>query len=152
MGRTEEKKRRGNHEIHEIHEKKTDQKGGVVILFAEESYRIMGACFEVYKIKGTGFLEPVYQECLEIELDLRGIPFTPKAELVLTYKDRTLKHRYEPDFVCFGQIILEIKAVSQLCDEHRAQVHNYLRATGFRLGLLVNFCHHPLLEYERIAL
>ncbi len=123
-----------------------------MILSAEESYQIMGACFEVYKIKGSGFLEPVYQECLEIEFDLRGIPFTPQAELVLTYKDRTLKHRYQPDFVCFGQIILEIKAVSQLCDEHRAQVHNYLRSTGFRLGLLVNFCHHPLLEYERIAL
>jgi len=112
----------------------------------------MGACFEVYKIKGTGFVEPVYQECLEIELGLRGIPFTAKAQLVLTYKDRTLKRRYKPDFVCFEQIILEIKAVSQLSDEHRAQVHNYLRSTGFRLGLLVNFSHHPLLEYERIAL
>ena len=109
-------------------------------------------CCRGNKIKGSGFLEPVYQECLEIEFGLRGIPFTPQAELVLTYKDRTLKHRYQPDFVCFGQIILEIKAVSQLCDEHRAQVHNYLRSTGFRLGLLVNFCHHPLLEYERIVL
>jgi GxxExxY protein len=144
----EEKTRRN----HEIHEKRTDGKGGIVILFADESYRIMGACFEVYKIKGSGFLEPVYQECLEIEFDLRGIPFIPKAELALTYQDMTLKHRYEPDFVCFGQIILEIKAVSQLCDEHRAQVYNFLRSTGFRLGLLVNFCHHPLLEYERIAL
>ena len=114
---------------------RTDRiKGEIVILFADESYRIMGACFEVYKIKGSGFLEAVYQECLEIEFGLRGIPFTPQAELVLTYKDRTLKHRYQPDFVCFGQIILEIKAVSQLCDEHRAQVHNYLRSTGFRLG------------------
>ncbi len=123
-----------------------------MILYKDESYRIMGACFEVYRIKGTGFVEPVYQECLEIELGLRGIPFTPKAKLVLTYKDRTLKQHYEPDFVCYEQIILEIKAVSQLCDEHRAQVHNYLRSTGFRLGLLVNFSHHPLLEYERIAL
>ena len=123
-----------------------------MILYADESYRVMGACFEVYKIEGCGFLEPVYQQCLEIELELRGIPFAARTCLALTYKDRPLKSHYRPDFICFGQIIVEIKAVSQLCDEHRAQVHNYLRSTGFRLGLLVSFCHHPLLEYERIVL
>jgi GxxExxY protein len=123
-----------------------------VILFKEESYRIVGACFEVYKEKGCGFLEAVYQECLEIEMELQGIPFTPQAELTLRYKDRTLTHRYQPDFVCYGQFILEIKAVSQLTDEHRAQVYNYLKGTGYRLGLLANFGHHPLLEYERIVL
>ena len=123
-----------------------------MILFADESYRIMGACFEVYKVKGCGFLEPVYQECLEIEMELRGVPFSARPRLALAYKDRPLKRHYRPDFVCFGQIIVEIKAVSQLCDEHRAQVHNDLRSAGFRLGLLVNLCHHPLLEYERIAL
>ena len=70
-----------------------------MILFADESHRIMGVCFEVYKIKGPGFLEPVYQECLEMEFELRKIPFTPHTKLVLTYKDKALKHRYQPDFV-----------------------------------------------------
>jgi GxxExxY protein len=94
------------------------------ILLKDEAYDIIGACFEVYNHMGAGFLEAVYQECLEIELNLRRIPFRPKAELTLIYKDQTLKRTYEPDFDCFGQIIVEIKAVSELTDEHRAQVHN----------------------------
>jgi GxxExxY protein len=120
------------------------------IIYKEESYRIMGACFEVYKEKGCGFLEAVYQECLELEFGLQGILFQPRVELALAYKGRPLKQRYVPDFVCFGKIILELKAVSRLNDEHRAQVHNYLRATGYRLGMLVNFGHYPGVEYERI--
>jgi GxxExxY protein len=121
------------------------------IVYKEESYRIMGACFEVYKEKGCGFLEAVYQECLEIEFGLQGIPFVPQAELRLSYKGRPLKQRYQPDFICFEKIILEIKALSQVADEHRAQVHNYLKATGYTLGLLVNFGHYPKLQYERIV-
>ena len=117
------------------------------IIYKEESYRIMGACFEVYKEKGCGFLEPVYQECLEIELALEGLLFKPKPQLSLVYKGHALKQYYIPDFICFEEIVLELKAVSELVDEHRAQVHNYLRATGFRLGLLVNFCHYPKLQY-----
>jgi len=121
------------------------------IVFKEESYKIVGACFEVYKDKGPGFLEAVYQECLEIEFGLQHIPFVAQGELGLSYKGRRLRQTYQPDFVCFGKIILEIKAVSALADEHRAQVHNYLKATGHRLGLLVNFSHYPQLEYERIV-
>jgi GxxExxY protein len=121
------------------------------IIYREESYQIMGACFEVYKEKGCGFVEPVYQECLELELGLQGIPFQPQVGLALAYKGRPLKQKYVPDFICCGKIILEIKAVSQLNDEHRAQVHNYLRATGYRLGLLVNFGHYPGVEHERIV-
>jgi GxxExxY protein len=121
------------------------------IVHQEESYRIVGACFEVYNELGCGFLEPVYHECLMLEFGMREIPFRSKADLELRYKDHVLKQRYEPDFICFDQIILEIKAVSQFTDEHRAQVHNYLKATGFRLGLLVNFGHYPKLEYERIV-
>ena len=121
------------------------------ILFKEESYKIVGACFEVYNEQGCGFVEPVCQECLEIELGLQGIPFRAQQQIQLQYKGRRLKQIYIPDFNCFDQIIVEIKAVSALCDEHRAQVHNYLKATGFRLGLLVNFGHHPKLEYERIV-
>ena len=122
------------------------------IIYREESYRIMGACFEVYKEKGCGFLEAVFQECLELEFADQEIPFVAHPQLALSYKGRVLRQTYTPDFICSGKIILELKAVSALADEHRAQVHNYLRATGHRLGLLVNFGHFPKLEYERIAL
>jgi len=120
------------------------------ILFREESYAIMGACFEVYKRKGCGFTEPMYQECLEIELELQRIPFVAQKSIALEYRGRPLKHRFQPVFVCYEKIVLEIKAVSSLTDEHQAQVLNYLSATGHQLGLLVNFGHHPKVEYERI--
>jgi GxxExxY protein len=122
----------------------------MALLFEEETYRILGACFEDYKEKGCGFLEAVYQECLCLELNLQQIPFEPHAELRLSYKGRRLEQFYQPDFICFGKIIVEIKAVSGLADEHRAQLHNYLKATGMRVGLLVNFGHYPKLEYERV--
>ena len=121
------------------------------IIYPDESYKIMGACFEVYKEKGCGFLEAVFQECLELELGDQGIPFAAQPNLKLAYKGRQLKQTYTPDFVCYDRIILELKAVSALNDEHRAQVYNYLRATGHRLGLLVNFGHFPKVEAERIA-
>jgi GxxExxY protein len=122
------------------------------IIYKLESFEIMGACFEVYKEKGSGFVESVYQECLEIELGLRNIPFKAQSELTLTYKGRPLKSKFKPDFICYDKIVLELKTVSGLTDEHRAQVQNYLRATGLKLGLLVNFAHYPKVEYERIAL
>ena len=121
------------------------------IVYKEESYAIIGACFEVYKDKGCGFLEAVYQECLEMELRMRQIPFVAQQALVLSYKGNRLKQTYVPDFICYEKIILEIKALSALADEHRAQVHNYLKATGHKLGLLVNFGHYPKLDYERIV-
>ncbi len=121
------------------------------IICKKESYAIIGACFEVYNAKGCGFLEPVYQECLAIEFEHQGIPAISKPLLTLSYRDRMLRQTYQPDFVCFEKIILELKAVSTLADEHRAQLLNYLHATGFELGLLVNFGHYPKLEYERIA-
>jgi len=118
----------------------------------EESYKIMGESFEVYKQMGRGFLEAVYQECLEIELAEREIPFAAQRELRIAYKGRPLVQTYKPDLICYGKIIVEIKAVSQIVDEHRAQIFNYLRATGMRLGLLVNFSSHTELEYDRIVL
>jgi GxxExxY protein len=121
------------------------------IIYKKESYAIIGACFEVYNEKGCGFLEPVYQECLGIEFEYQHIPTIGKSSVSLSYRGRILKQTYEPDYVCFGKIILELKAVSALTDEHRAQLLNYLHATGFELGLLVNFGHYPGLEYERIA-
>jgi len=122
------------------------------VLYRDESYQLMGACFEVYREKGSGFLEAVFQECLELELADQAIDFQAQPKLPLAYKGRPLPQTYSPDFLCFGKIILEIKAVSKLADEHRAQVHNYLRASELRLGLLVNFGHHPKVEYERIVL
>ena len=122
------------------------------IIYREESYRIMGACFEVYTDKGCGFLEAVYHECLALEFTHQGIPFVSKQELPLHYRGQQLSQTYSPDFICFGKIIVEIKSVKALADEHRAQVHNYLHATRHGLGLLVNFGHFPKVEYERIAL
>jgi GxxExxY protein len=123
-----------------------------IIMYKEDSYRIMGACFEVYNEKGCGFVEPVYQECLEMEFGLLGILFQPQVQLQLSYKGRPLRQKYTPDFICFDRIIVELKAVSQLIDEYRAQVHNYLKATGHRLGLLINFGHYPKVECERIVI
>ena len=111
----------------------------------------MGAYFEVYKEKGCGFLEPVYQECLAIEFGLQGIPVVARRPLQLSYKGRPLTQLYVPDFICYDQIILEIKAVETLADAHRAQLLNYLSATRFKLGLLINFGHYPKLESERLA-
>jgi GxxExxY protein len=121
------------------------------LLFKDEAYAIMGACFEVYNEKGCGFLEGVYQECLEIEFGLRRIPFVSLPELQLTYKGQRLRKSYQPDFTCFENIIVEIKAVKEIADEHRAQVNNYLKATGYRLGLLVNFGAAGKLDSERIV-
>ena len=114
------------------------------IIHKKESYAIVGACFEVYNDKGCGFLEQVYQECLGIEFEYQRIPAIPKPLLTLSYRGRILTQTYLPDFVCFEKIIVELKAVSALTDEHRAQLLNYLHATGCELGL-------PELEYERIA-
>src|SRR6266481_2870272 len=122
------------------------------LIYKEESYAVIGACFAVYKDKGCGFHEPVYHECLEIELEFQGIPFLSKPPQTLQYRGRTLIQTFSPDFLCYEKVILEIKAVSALVDEHRGQVLNYLSATGCKLGLLVNFGHYPKLEYERLLL
>lgn len=122
------------------------------LLFKEETFRIRGALFQVYRVMGAGFLEAVYQECLAREFDRRGIPFEVSKALALTYMGEPLRQTYVADFVCFGAIILELKAVRTLAPEHRAQTINYLRASNMRLGLLVNFGATPLMEIERFAL
>lgn len=122
------------------------------LLFRDEAYRIVGAAMEVYNDKGNGFLEPVYQECMEIELASRDIPFVPQKRLPIVYKGQELRQCYIPDLVCYQAIIVELKAVREIMDEHRAQLLNYLKATGLRLGLLVNFGRHPKLEWERLVL
>ncbi len=132
----------------ETHEMTPKEKGELI--YKEESYAIIGACFAVYKDKGCGFHEPVYHECLEIEFEFQKIPFLSKPPQTLQYRGRTLVQTFSPDFLCYEKIILEIKTVSALVDEHRAQVLKYLAATGCKLGLLINFGHYPRLEYERL--
>jgi len=99
------------------------------LIFADEAYAIQGAVFEVYREMGCGFLEAVYQECLEREFAARGIPFTAQQELTIAYKGQPLKQVYKPDFVCYGKIIVELKADHALLPEHQAQTFNYLTAT-----------------------
>ena len=103
----------------------------------------------VYNVLGPGFLEAVYQEALELEFQKRGIPYEREKELKIYYEGVELKQTYRADFVCYGCVIVELKAVAELDDGNRSQVYNYLKATGYRLGLLFNFGHYDGLEYER---
>jgi GxxExxY protein len=122
------------------------------IIYKEESYAIQGAIFEVYREMGCGFLEAVYQECLEKELHARKVPFVAQVELNLSYKGEVLQQKYKPDIICFDKIIIELKAVKQIAPEHEAQVINYLKATNMKLGLLVNFGNYPKVNIIRLAL
>ena len=122
------------------------------ILFRAECYQIQGAVFEVYREMGCGFLEAVYQECFAKELSDRKIPFVEQQELRLFYKGTPLRQAYIPDFICHEAIIVEIKALFNTTGQHKAQVLNYLKATGMRLGLIVNFGCHPKATVERIVL
>jgi len=122
------------------------------LIYEEETYAIRGAVYEVYKTLGIGFLEAVYQEALELELAARGIPFESQPEITIAYKGAILRQKYRADIVCFNKIIVELKAVKQILPEHAAQLQNYLRATGMKLGLIVNFSHHPGVEIKRIVL
>ncbi|MGM0656890.1 MAG: GxxExxY protein [Thermodesulfobacteriota bacterium] len=122
------------------------------LIFQEETYMIRGAVFEVYKEMGCGFLEAVYQECLEEELSKRGIPFVAQQQIQLMYKGEPLHQTYKLDLICYNKIILELKAVKDIASEHKAQVINYLKAANLKLGLLINFGSHPKVQIERFAL
>ncbi len=122
------------------------------IILKDESYLIQGAIFDVYREMGCGFLESVYQECIEKELRLKNIPFVEQQQLKLQYKGQTLKQIYKPDIVCYNSIIIELKALSKITPKHKAQVMNYLKASGIKLGLLVNFGSYPKVTIERIVL
>lgn len=122
------------------------------LLYKDECYAIQGAIFEVYREKGCGFLEAVYQECLEIEFRERNIPAVSQPLIPMSYKGVRLTQVFVPDFLLHDKIILELKAVKQIADPHRAQVMNYLKAGNFRLAMLVNFGHFPKAEIERIIL
>jgi len=120
------------------------------ILYEDESYKIIGAAIEVFHELGSGFLEAVYQESLETEFNLRNIPYKREVPLNIYYKRNLLSKFYVADFICYDKIILEIKAVSMLTNQHQAQLLNYLKATGFHLGFLFNFCGEKM-EYKRLV-
>jgi len=122
------------------------------IIYKNECYIIQGAVFEVYREMGCGFLEAIYQESLEKEFLIRKIPFQSQSKIRIQYKEHILEQYYKADLICYDKIILEIKAVKQILPIHKAQLINYLRATKYRLGLLINFGHYPKAEIERIIL
>jgi GxxExxY protein len=120
------------------------------LILKDEAYAIVGAAMEVHKDKGFGFLEAVYQECMEMELAAQGIPAVPLQEMPIFYKGRKLKKTYIADFVAYGKIIVELKALDKLTSREEAQVLNYLKASGFEIGILINF-GGPSLEFKRIV-
>ena len=120
------------------------------LIFKDESYKIIGCCFEVYNQLGPGFLEAVYQEALAMEFTEQGVPFVEFAEMTINYKGNQLRKKYYPDFLCYQNIIVEIKALENLCSDHQAQVLNYLKGTNSPLGLLVNF-GAARLQHQRFA-
>jgi len=121
------------------------------LILKDEVFRIVGAAIEVHKELSNGFLEPVYQEALEIEFVERAIPFKSQAQLKINYKGRLLEKGYVADFTCFDSIIVEIKSVSRLTGNEEAQVINYLKASGYKVGLLINFGSSGKLEWKKIV-
>lgn len=121
------------------------------ILFKEESYKIIGACFEVHKILGHGFKEAVYKDALELEFEKINISFSRETPYTIVYKGQKLKHFFIADFIVFDSIILEIKASSSIGDPHIKQTLNYLKASGLKLGMVINF-GTPSLTYQRVII
>lgn len=121
-------------------------------MFKAEGYRLMGAAFEVYNQLGYGMAEEIYQESLEIELELRDIPFRRKAELNVFYKGRQLDTKYIPDLIVCEGMVVELKAVKELVSEHEAQLFNYMRITRKEVGYLINFGRKGELEWKRFVL
>jgi GxxExxY protein len=121
------------------------------LLLKEEVYAVVGAAIEVHRELGCGFLEAVYQEAMEIEMADRALPFQAQQALRIRYKNRVLVKQYVPDFICHDQIIVELKALDRLSGTEESQLLNYLKASGHRVGLLVNFGSHGKLEWKRFV-
>ncbi|GAB4569894.1 MAG: hypothetical protein Fur0017_15440 [Anaerolineales bacterium] len=121
------------------------------LIYKDEVYAIIGAAMEVHTVLGTGFLEPVYQEAMEIECASRNIPFISQQILQIHYKQHILKKEYVADMVCFEKIIVEFKALDNLTGREASQVINYLKATGYKVGVLINFGSNVKLEWKRFV-
>ncbi len=119
-------------------------------ILEDETYAIVGAALDVYHRLGVGFAEPIYQEALEIEFELRNIPFEREKLLQVSYKGRQLKKEHKADFLSFGQIIVELKAQTAITTIDWSQVINYLKASNLRIGLIFNFGHPRFLEKKRL--
>ncbi len=119
------------------------------LILSDKTFNIIGAAMEVHNTIGCGFTEPIYQEAFEEELRLRGIPYQREKTFNIVYKGKVLNKEFRPDFICYDEIIVELKAVQDIVDEYYSQVYNYLKATGLRLGMLINFGKKSL-EYKRI--
>ena len=122
------------------------------MIYKEEVYKIVGVAMEVYNVLGSGFLEPVYQEALEIELDARGIPYQSQALIPICYKSRKLEKEYIADFICYQEIIFEIKAVERLTKTFQSHLLNYLHGAKKSVGLLINFGQEDGLEWKRMII
>ncbi|RXQ93015.1 GxxExxY protein [Ancylomarina salipaludis] len=120
-------------------------------IYKDECYEIIGCCMYVHSELGPGFLEAIYQEALEIEFDRESLPFKREVEIDVSYRGQKLKKKYIADFICYGEIIIELKAVKTLEDSHYAQLLNYLKATDMKIGLLINFGSKSL-QYKRVIL
>ena len=121
------------------------------LLYKDEVYAIVGAAMDVYNDLGPGFLENVYQEAMEIEVVARRIPSRAIQEIHIKYKGRPLKKFYIADLICYDKIIVEIKAMDKLTLREEGQLVNYLKATGMKVGVLINFGHFPTLEWKRLV-
>ena len=122
------------------------------IILKEEVYAIVGAAMDVYWQLGRGFLESVYQEALGIEFRRRRIPFEAQEEIVIHYKGEALKKKYVADFICYAQIVIELKALEGICGRDVGQLLNYMKATRFNVGLLINFGSPVRLEWHRYVI
>lgn len=121
------------------------------LIYKDEVFAIVGAAMDVHRTLGHGFLEPVYQEAMEIESAERKIPFVSQQVLQIKYKHHTLRKEYIADMVCFEKIIVEFKALDSLTGREESQVINYLKASGYKVGVLINFGGHPKLEWKRFV-
>ena len=121
------------------------------LILKKEVYAVVGAAIDVHRELGPGFLESIYQEAMEIELSSRNVPFVAQQPIAVQYKGVTLKKQYFADLVCFEQIIVEIKALAHLSGTEQAQLLNYLKGTGFPMGILINFGSHGKLEWKRLV-
>jgi GxxExxY protein len=121
------------------------------LLLKDEVYAIVGAAIDVYNELGSGFLEAVYQEAMEMELSMRRIPFEPQKELCIYYKGRCLEKRYIADLICYGSVLVELKVMRQIGSGEEAQLLNYLNATGLRVGVIINFGDPGRLDWKRMV-